>query len=273
METDYIDKYRALIHKHKLDLTKSTSYPDTLLSIGEQQMGENTYPCSFGTAGNFSCIVGGSKSRKTFFKSLLCASYIGGQSSNYSHLIKGHREKESFILDFDTEQGLWHSKNVALRVGKMVGNDYQNYLPFALREMAIKERVEFIEYLLLEHIVYKKSTSLVFIDGLADLVYDVNDLKECNLLVQDLMRWTSQSNCHLVGVLHSNYGSSKPTGHLGSSIMKKAETVCVLNVNEKDKNITDVKFTFTRGFGIDDFVLMIDENGLPFTKGSVEEWI
>jgi len=56
----------------------------------------------------------------------------------------------------------------------------------------------------------------VIIDGIADLVSDVNNLEESNLVVQKIMKWSAELDCHIVTVIHSNFGSDKPTGHLGS---------------------------------------------------------
>jgi hypothetical protein len=53
------------------------------------------------------------------------------------------------------------------------------------------------------------------------LVSDVNNLEESNACVQKLMEWSAIYNCHIITVIHSNYGSSKPTGHLGSFLEKK----------------------------------------------------
>jgi hypothetical protein len=91
----------------------------------------------------------------------------------------------------------------------------------------------------------------------------VNDLSQCNELVQKLMKWTDVSQCHLTGILHTNFGSDRPTGHLGSAIMKKAETVCVLEYGETE---TTVKFKYTRGFPIDEFSFFIGSDGLPRTQ-------
>ena len=70
---------------------------------------------------------------------------------------------------------------------------------------------------------------------------------------------------HLTGILHTNFGSDKATGHLGSSIMKKAETVCVLEYGERS---TLVKFKYTRGFPIDNFEFSIGTDGLPYVSES-----
>jgi len=251
-----------------IDVNEDLAKPPTALSIGEISFGQEIYERAFGTYGNFSCISGASKSKKTFLKSLLIASYIGGQSTNYARNIKGHRDKDKFILDFDTEQSKWHSQRVFKRVPRITnleylkGSKYEFYKPFYLRRYNYKERLQFIEWCLLES-QYKDNIGFVNIDGFADLVADVNDLVSCNELVAKLLKWTDISQCHLTGILHLNPGTNKITGHLGSAVMKKAETVCMLEVDENDPNFTKVSFPLTRGFPIDDFRFSVNEYGLP----------
>ncbi len=245
-----------------IDVGEELEYPPTALAIGEQTLGKNTYPIPFGTFGNFSCVVGASKSKKTFIKSLILGSFIGGNSVNLAPDFVTHRNKDMFVLDFDTEQGRWHSQRAFRRVIEISGGNYEMYQPFYLRKYDYKERLQFIEWCILES-DYRDNIGMVNIDGFADLVKDVNDLDGCNKLVQSLLKWTDISNCHLTGILHANYGSAKPTGHLGSAILKKSETVCNLMVDESDKNITNVTFPYTRSFSIDDFSFTVNENGLP----------
>jgi len=255
--------YKKMFQSSFIDVQAKLSYPPTAISMGlTHEIAGTRYPIPFGTYGNFSCIVGASKSKKSFIKSLLMAAYIGGGVTNYADNIKTHRETDKFIIDIDTEQSEWHSQNVFKRVPKMVGEYYDYYKPFYLRKYDFKERLQFIEWLILES-EFKDNIGLVSIDGFADLVSDVNDLEQSNMITQKLLKWTDISQCHLTGILHSNYGSEKPTGHLGSSILKKAETVCNLAVDEQDPRITNVSFKYTRGFSIDEFRFSIDSDGLP----------
>ena len=241
---------------------KILEYPPVALSIGDITLGQSTYPIPFGTYGNFSCIVGASKSRKTFLKSLLLASYIGGKANYYGKEIKTHRTSLKYVIDIDTEQGEWHSQRVFKRVDELVGKKYSNYKPFYLRKYSYYERLQFIEWLFMES-EYKDNIGLFSIDGIADLVNDVNDLKQSNLVAESLMKWTEVSKCHLITILHKNFGSSKPTGHLGSSVLKKAETVVFTSQDESDSNSINVKFEYTRSFPIEDMNMIIDNNGLP----------
>jgi hypothetical protein len=244
--------------KFKIDRSKKVEYPPVALSVGEISIGQTIYPIPFGTYGNFSALVGGTKVGKSFFKSLVTASYIGGDANKYAPSFKTFRESDKYILDFDTEQGEWHAQMGAKRVDKITGGSYENYKPFMLRELDFQERVEFIEYCLFEK--FKNNVGFVFIDGIADLISDVNSLQESNEIIQKLMMWSSKTKSHINVVIHSNYGSNKATGHLGSAINKKAETVCQL---ERDGDYTKVTFPFCRGFKADDFKFTLDTFGLP----------
>lgn len=247
-----------------VDIKKKIEYPPVAISIGVHPLGSSTFPIPFGTYGNFSCIVGASKSKKTFLKSLIMASYIGGDTSNYASSIKSHRERDLFVIDIDTEQSSWHAQNVFKRVARLVGNeDYTMYRPFALRPYEPKQRLEFIEWLIYESDM-KDNIGLVGIDGLADLVDDFNDLKESQRAIQKIMKWTDDKQFHLTTILHSNYGSAKAVGHIGSSVLKKAETVCSVANNGE---FVTANFTHTRGFPIADFNYSVNDKGLPYIIG------
>lgn len=261
------DEHRKLIkqfHKHKVDRTKKIEYPTPLFSIGIKTIGQNTYPIPFATHGNFSAVQGGAKVGKTYFKSLLIASYIGGNANNYAPNIRSHMNEKKEILDFDTEQGEWHVHSGATRVDQIVGSMYEYYHPFKLRELDVKDRLEFVEYNL--YTKYK-NIGLVVIDGIADLMNDVNSLEESNKLIQKLMRWSSELKIHIMVFIHTNWESDKATGHLGSAIGKKAETVCDL---KRDEEYTNVKFLFCRGFKIDNFRFTLNNEGLPITNDEEE---
>jgi hypothetical protein len=68
----------------------------------------------------------------------------------------------------------------------------------------------------------------IFIDGVADLLLDVNEPKEANELVGILHRWANEFACLIVCALHHNPGTEKTRGHLGSQIERKSESVLML---------------------------------------------
>jgi len=262
-----IDKDNLLeqIDKYRIDLSQTEVDAPKLLSIGTHQYGSTREDTEFATEGNFSVISGAGKSRKSFFKSLLVAAYIGGQTNKLAGDIKSHRTTDKWILDFDTEQSRFHASRTFRRVERITGGTYKRYMPFALRQLSHEDRLNFIEKVIYNQ---KKDIGLVIIDGIADLVSNVNDPDLCNALVQKLMTWTELTKCHIIVIIHTNHGSDKATGWLGSAVMKKAETIAVLKADKENKS-TLVTFPQTRGFPIDDFTIKINEHGLPYDSISI----
>ena len=75
-----------------------------------------------------------------------------------------------------------------------------------------------------------------------------------------MMKWSSVTNSHLCTVLHRNHGSDKPTGHLGSAIMKKAETVAFVT---REDGIVNVTPEYTRNYPFEEFKFELDDEFLP----------
>jgi len=252
-----------------IDTTTVMEYPPTALSLGEKTIqskgGNITMPIPIGTYGNFSFVQAPPKSKKTFFVSLLASVYLSG-GNNFGGKIKGHRDGR-FLMHFDTEQGHWHSQRVFKRVQDMSNTkEVGCYHTYALRTIGYKQRLQFIEYCLEQN---KGKNGLVIIDGIADLVSDVNNLEESNLCVQKIMQLSAKYNCHIVTVIHSNYGSDKPTGHLGSFLEKKTETQIQLEVNTVNKEWITVSCKRSRGYSFETFSFSINEFGLPFVVGEI----
>jgi len=247
-----------------IDINKKIDYPPVCLSYGEKVLqsdkGDSIIPIALGTFGNLSVITAPPKTKKTFFVSLLASAFLSG-TNIYGGDIKGHRGSGD-LIHIDTEQGAWHCSKVFRRpldMDRDIPKD--KYHTFALRTIGFKERLEFIEYYLKENI---KEPSLVIIDGVADLCADVNNIEQSNELVSSLMRLSQQQNVHIICVIHQNYGSQKlGTGHLGSALEKKAETVISLEANTVNKNWVTVKCGRSRGYSFDTFSFEVNEKGLP----------
>ena len=170
-------------------------------------------------------------------------------------------------MHFDTEQGHWHAQRVFKRVQDMSNTkEIGCYHTYALRTIGYKERIQFIEHCLEQN---KGKNGLVIIDGIADLVSDVNNLEESNLCVQKIMQLSAKYDCHIVTVIHSNYGSDKPTGHLGSFLEKKTENQIQLEVNTVNKEWITVSCKRSRGYAFETFSFSINEFGLPFVVGEI----
>lgn len=260
-ESISLDKDFKKIHdEHFVSVDEILKPQPVAISIGHAEYKGTTYPIPMGSYGDFSCIVGASKAKKSFLKSMLIAGYIGGKSNLYANDIKGHRLTDKFVIDIDTEQSEYHSQRVFKRVVEMVGANPSFYKPFSLRKLSAKERLEFIDWLFTES-DYSGNIGLVSIDGIADLVNDVNDLEASNNVAQKLLEWSAKENCHIITVLHRNFGTKKPTGHLGSAVLKKAETVIFV---EKVNDLTLVNPEYTRNQPFEPFAFAVNSDWLPY---------
>lgn len=251
-----------LLDECYIDPNAKIEHPPIAISYGEHSYttkdGLVTYPTPIGTYGNFSFIGAPPKHKKTYLVSLLSAAYLGGNSKRFTGKLKGHRD-DKCLMHFDTEQGNFHCQKVFRRVLDMAGLENQCYRTYGLRRLSPKDRVAAIDYA----IRHSDNLGVVVIDGVADLVSDVNNIEESNTVVQMLMRWTEVYNVHIVTVIHTNWGSTKPTGHLGSALQKKCETEIHLERNEVDNSLMDVKCKNSRGKNFDTFSFFINQAGFP----------
>jgi len=257
---------QMLEEEANVDISEVIKYPPVSLSCGsyidrDVEGNEIEYPIPIGTDGNFSFVQAFPKVGKSFFISLLVSAYQSG-GNKYSGNIKGHRRGRK-IIHFDTEQGKFHCQKVFRR--PVIMNELQNddnYHTYALRAMTPNERVDFIEYIIYDKFNEDK-IGLIIIDGVADLLNDVNSMTETNYVVQKIMTWTAKKQCHLLTIIHQNFGSDKPTGNLGSALEKKAETQIKLEKNEVNKGWITVECKRSRNRSFETFSFTINENGLP----------
>ena len=253
-EENDVRQYMQLMEEDAyVDVAEEIKYPPVALSCGVYEDtntdGSSTsYPIPIGTDGNFSFIQAPPKSMKSFFSSLLVSAYQNN-SNGFTGKIKGHRKGRK-IIHFDTEQGKFHCQKVFRRplIMNSIASD-KNYHTYALRSMNNKDRISFIDYILKDKF-NGENIGLVIIDGVADLVSDVNNIEQCSEVTQKLMSWTADYNCHIVTIIHSNYGSDKPTGHLGSFLEKKAETQIKLEKNHVNKGLVSVECKRSRNRGL-----------------------
>jgi len=257
----------------QIDTSLEIEYPEIALSYGEKTIqttkGEKTYPIAISSLGNISYVTAPPKSKKSFFISLLASVYLS-DNNNFGGNIKGHRGNKC-LIHFDTEQGTFHAARCFRRATDMANlKDNGCYQTYALRTLTYKQRLEFIEWTLKENKENGKEAGLVFIDGAADLVADANDLPSCNEMVAKLMQLSTRYNTHIMVVMHQNYGSNKlGSGHLGSFLEKKAETVIELELNTTNKDWVTVICRRSRGYSFETFSFSVNELGLPFVVGEI----
>jgi len=257
------DGYKKNYNDCFIDLNQTIERPKIALSIGTYSYNDTLQYNPTFTYGEFSAIVAPSKTKKTFLKSALTACYIGGNSNSYFDNMKSFIDKDCYIAEFDTEQGKYYAKNAMKRVEKMTGAKFSNYYPFALKKLNDHERLEFID-LFIKRMAKRHKNGFVTIDGIADICENTNDIEKSKAVINYLMDWT-ELGVHVVCIIHKTHNNDKATGHLGSYVQKKAETVIKLSTtDEKMKNpAIEVVQQYSRGPRFESFHFNLDHNALP----------
>lgn len=213
------------------------------------------------TLGNFSASTGKAKSKKTFnVSALVAASLANGQVLNYrANLPEGKRR----ILYVDTEQSRFHCHNVLERILRLAGLptncDSENLDFICLREYSPVVRIQVIDFALEQDEGY----GLVIIDGIRDLMLDINNAAESVAVINKMMEWSSRYNLHIHCVLHLNKGDNNVRGHIGTEMGNKAETVLVISKSDLNPQVSDVRALHIREKEFKPFAFSVNDEGLP----------
>ena len=165
------------------------------------------------------------------------------------------------VLWIDTEQGERHVRRVIERISEMTGAKMggavsePRLMTLSLRELSPTER-----FSVMVDAISRYPFDLIVIDGIADLQRNTNDLEESDALVGALMSISTKTNTHILCVLHTNPGSDKARGHLGSSLQRKAETVIYVHRNG-DSSVVEPQFCRNEPF--ERFAFAVNDEGIP----------
>ena len=235
-----------------VDMSRELPEEQPLISI------DGSCVCS---RGNISAICGEAKSKKTFLTSALVASAMAIPYSKLNNFSNVDKDMDMNVLWVDTEQGERHVRKVIDRISEMTGAKLGGAVSeprlttLQLRELSPMERYETM-IKAINHFRY----DLIVIDGIADLQRNTNDLEESDALVGALMALSTKTNTHIIFVLHTNPGSDKARGHLGSSLQRKAETVLFVHRNGE---CSVVEPQFCRNEPFERFAFRVSEEGIP----------
>lgn len=250
---DFTEKeLKEYLDKGQITPSDKIKSPQEILWVGD---------CTIATFGNFSASTGKAKSKKTFNVSALVAAAIkNGTVLKYRASLPADKRK---IFYFDTEQSKYHCHNVLERILKLAGLPKEkdnNMITFiGLREYTPSLRVSIIDYALRN----SKGYGLVIIDGIRDLMYDINNAKEATDIMTMLMAWTSKYNLHIHCVLHLNKNDNNARGHIGTELENKAETVLLISKSLRKKDVTEVKPMYMRDKEFTSFAFHINEDSIP----------
>lgn len=209
-------------------------------------------------------VTGKPKSGKTFFLSLLMTActaerdVIGIRRATNSPPLK--------CLWYDTEQCQQSTREIISdRIRPMAAESEGGFLEemydvFNSRSLDFAERME-----LLESAIAQCHPDLVVIDGICDLIRDINDGTTVKAVVEDLMRTAQAYSCCIVCAIHQNKGAEdrNPRGWIGTELNNKSFEVYACELIKPDI-IFSVEQVLSRRYRMNRlFYFVVDDNGMP----------
>lgn len=214
-----------------------------------------------GTEGNFICFTGLPKAGKSTFISAFIASALS-KNTILDLKVFLYIDKPKIAL-FDTEQSGFDLQRSVARIKQLSGiNKFKNNFDIYLfREDYSNDIVKLIYTYLLQN----SDCGIIIIDGLLDLVNNMNDEGEAKRIIRLFKKWGKQFNVLIVTVLHQGKKDFNSIGHLGSSVDRYAQSVLDV-IKEKDGTITLKPKMLRSSAGFTDINIFFNHNTKQYEK-------
>ena len=193
--------------------------PTTVLPPMETLFRAYDVPCFY--RGELVAVCGKAKSGKTLFLSIIMACCLTNKVLALER-VSGDG-KPLRVLWLDTEQSQQSTQEIMLKriiplAGDINGFD-ECFYSYNLRGLGYETRRE-----LMEVAVNALHPDLVIIDGIKDLVTDINDAVQATQIMEQLMMLAQKNNCCIVNVLHQNKSEAdlNMRGSIGTELTNKA---------------------------------------------------
>ena len=200
-------------------LAKYRVTPTTVLPPMETLFKVCDVPCFY--RGELVAVCGKAKSGKTLFLSMIMACCLTDRILAIERA--SDDGKPLRVLWLDTEQSQQSTQEIMLkRIIPMAGvfNDFDScFYSYNLRGLGYETRRE-----LMEVAINTLHPDIAIIDGIKDLVTDINDAVQATQIMEQLMALAQKNNCCIVNVLHQNKSEADHNmrGSIGTELTNKA---------------------------------------------------
>ena len=228
-----IKKYVDIAAAHLIPQGETIAPPEVVFEINN---------ISLFTKKSISLIIAKAKAGKTTVTAWVMAQVLGARKR---------------VLWIDTEQGAYYgswTQMLILKICGLITSDLLSY--YDLKIYNPTERIKIIEAIL-----SSAYFDIVVIDGVRDLVFDINSPEESTNISTHLMKWADLNNTHVLSILHQNKGDGNARGHLGAELVNKSETVVRVSQNEYGEMIVEPEYT--RGKPFEAFAVVRNDDGMP----------
>jgi len=258
LDREHLATQETFIEKKKREycIDRNIDYPDPeyLIEIG----GVPTMP-----KGNLVALSAKWKNGKTFFCDILSSVFLGANGFGGVRALKTSGK----VQFYDTEQAVSDTARILKVINSMTNEHrHDDIKVYCLRNACIENmdndtneisRLEFIS-----QTIASDHPDLVIVDGIADLIYNYNDVIESQSVVNNLAALANENNCCIVVVMHQNKSKQDKSmkGHLGTMLFQKCSDVFTV---EKVSNLFIVTHQVSRHRQCEDFVFKIGLDGIP----------
>jgi hypothetical protein len=210
-----------------------------------------------GSAENIVCFSGLPKAGKSVFLTAAIASaFVPYSIFSISTFLPKGRGSVCYV-DTESSEGDFY-ENVT-RIKKMIGKNEMpaTFHAYRFRDLDNGDIMKYIEYFLSLH----PEISILYLDGLLDLIVDYNDVRESRLIINWLKKITAVFNVLIIGVIHTGKKENNTLGHFGSMIDRYCQSVLRVEKDET-KNTFELKAKFLRSSADFDPVVLANINGV-----------
>ena len=203
---------------------------------------------------------GKAKSGKTFFLSILMAGALKKQMLALERLC----EEPLKVLWIDTEQSQQSTQEILkdriMPLADIESLDDTRFYAFNLRGLGFDRRQKMVDVA-----IRVLQPDIVILDGIKDLMTDINDAVQATLIMEHLMALAKDQNCCIVCVLHQNKSEQDRNmrGSIGTELTNKAFEVFQCETIDESETFK-VTHTFSRKRRMKrKFYYRVNEQGLP----------
>ncbi|MBR4729760.1 MAG: AAA family ATPase [Prevotella sp.] len=225
----------------------------------------NGVPCC--PRGDLSTMTGPAKTGKTNVAAMLMACCANRRVLGFERI----GEEPLKAMWFDTEQSRCTTKRILTdRIGGLLGGGLfpdEQFFVFNVRGHMPKERIEMLALAIKTY-----EPDICIIDGIADLLDDINSGPASVELMQRLLTIASVNKCNITAMIHLNRSGEKLNlrGWIGTVMVQKSYEV--FNCDKVPKKQTfSIGLTFSRRYYLEDpMYYEYDESGLPIVTDEPE---
>lgn len=252
------------------ELFKARITPETDLPPMQPLFEMFDVPCFY--RGELVADCGKAKSGKTFFLSIIMAGCLTQKALalkryGLAENAESAEMKPLRVLWLDTEQSQQSTQEILKdRIIPLstVSELNKTFYAFNLRGLGYDRRQKMVEVA-----VRAIKPDIVILDGIKDLMTDINDAVQATIIMEKLMALAKEMNCCIVCVLHQNKSEQDRNmrGSIGTELTNKAFEVFQCEIISENNGKTDtfkVTHTYSRKKKMKQkFYYCINDDGLP----------